>query len=492
MTDQRGPAVPPVTIMPASEVRPGGRAAPRTAPRQVPRTGEGRRVAAPRAAKRDASRAGWVEERLDVTGLNAKYGRKAFPVHTTFFLGEMAAFAFIILIVTGIYLGLIYIPSSAPVEVDGQELPEAYASVRLIESIPVANLFRNVHHWAAHVMVLATLLHLIRIFFFGTYRRPRELNWIIGVVMLILTLVAGFLGYALPFDSYAVTATGIGYSIARSIPWVGNVAAELFFGGAFPTLGSLPRLYTLHIFVVPALIALTTAAHILLIVKNKHSQPGYARKLAEPGRVLGVPAWPYQALLAGQLFLLMFGALFILSALFEIHPLAAYGPPGPGTPAVKPDWYLLWVYGFLDIVPASLTLTTPIGTIGPQFIGGIVFPGIIFTLIFLAPWLDRTNRGRDVPRFEYLQPPAQAPVRLTIGVGFLTYIGMLFVAGYHVELGLSIAQTWYLSLIVPAVVMAATYGIARQRDPAWSRRFDPSAEEEDEEVLYVEAPRGDQ
>ncbi len=435
----------------------------------------------------------WIDERVGVRGLNRKYGRKAFPVHTTFFFGEMAAFSFIILVVTGIYLGLIYIPSSAPVTVDGQELPEAYASVKLIESIPVANLFRNVHHWAAHLMVFSILLHTIRIFFFGTYRKPRELNWIIGVVLLILTLLAGFLGYALPFDSYAVTATGIGFSIARSIPLVGDVASELFFGGAFPSLGSLPRLYTLHILVVPALIAMATGAHILLVVKNKHSQPGYARKLSEPGKVLGVPAWPYQALLAGQLLLLMFGALFILSALFEIHPLAAYGPPGPGTPEVKPDWYLLWVFGFLEIVPSSASFSTPIGTIGPQFLGGLVFPGIVFTLIFLAPWLDRTNRGRHVPRYEYLQPPTQAPLRLAIGVWLLSYLGMLFVAAYHNELGLTVGQMWYLSLIVPTVLAAASYGFAKWRDPDWNRRFDPTAEDEDEyEDVIVESPPAEQ
>lgn len=439
----------------------------------------------PRPVPRHTRGGEWIDERVGVRGLNQKYGRKAFPVHTTFFFGEMAAFSFVILVVTGIYLGLIYIPSSAPVEVNGQELPEAYASVKLIESIPVANLFRNVHHWAAHLMVFSILLHTIRIFFFGTYRKPRELNWIIGVVLLILTLLAGFLGYALPFDSYAVTATGIGFSIARSVPLVGDVASELFFGGAFPSLGSLPRLYTLHIFVVPVLIAMATGAHILLVIKNKHSQPGYARKMAEPGKVLGVPAWPYQALLAGQLFLLMFGALFILSALFEIHPLAAYGPPGPGTPEVKPDWYLLWVFGFLEIVPSSASFSTPIGTIGPQFLGGLVFPGVVFTLIFLAPWLDRTNRGRHVPRYEYLQPPTQAPLRLAIGVWLLSYIGMLFVAGYHNELGLSVGQTWYLSLLIPTILAGASFAFARWRDPDYSRRFDPTAEPD--EVDHVVA-----
>ena len=139
----------------------------------------------------------WLNERLGLSAFNRKYGRKAFPVHSTFFLGEMALFAFVILVLTGIYLGFIYLPSNAEITINGETLPEAYASVRLIETIPVANLFRNTHHWAAHLMVAAVLLHLLRIFFTGTYRKPREINSIIGVVLLGLTLVAGFVGYAL-------------------------------------------------------------------------------------------------------------------------------------------------------------------------------------------------------------------------------------------------------------------------------------------------------
>src|SRR4051794_14943813 len=199
-----------------------------------------RPAAAPaRPARQYTGLAGWLNERIDIDGFYRKYGRKAFPVHTSFFLGEMALFSFVILVATGAYLGLIYIPSNVEVDYAGQKLPEAYASVKLIESIPVANIFRNVHHWAAHVMIASVILHSMRVFFTGTYRKPRELNWIIGVVLLGLTLMAGFVGYSLPYDAYAVTATGIGYSIARSIPFVGNIAAELFFGGAFPTLGSL-------------------------------------------------------------------------------------------------------------------------------------------------------------------------------------------------------------------------------------------------------------
>jgi hypothetical protein len=160
------------------------------------------------SSERRAGIRGWLDERLGLSALYRKYGRKAFPVHASFFLGEMALFAFIILVLTGIYLGFIYVPSNVEITVAGETLPEAYASVRLIESIPVASLFRNTHHWAAHLMVAAVLLHMVRVFFTGTYRKPRELNWIVGIILLGLTLMAGFVGYALPYDSYAVTATG--------------------------------------------------------------------------------------------------------------------------------------------------------------------------------------------------------------------------------------------------------------------------------------------
>jgi cytochrome b-561 len=412
----------------------------------------------------------WLDERLGLGALYRKYGRKAFPVHSSFFLGEMALFAFVILVLTGIYLGFIYIPSNAEVTVDGETMPEAYASVRLIESIPVANLFRNTHHWAAHVMVAAVILHLLRVFFTGTYRKPREINWVIGIVLLGLTLMAGFVGYALPYDSYAVTATGIGFAIARSIPWVGHVAAELFFGGAFPTLGSLARLYTIHIFIVPTLLALTIGTHLLIIVKQKHTQPGYARPLAEPGKVLGVPLWPYQALLAGELLLLMFGALFLLSAVLPPHPLTAFGPPGPATPEVKPDWYLMWVYGFLKIVPPQATFTLFGATIGPNFLGGLLFPALLFGVMTIVPWLDRSNQG-ITRRVEYLEPLRQSPFRLASGVAALVFIGTLFVAAYYDTLGLTLGQIWAVVLGAPLVVGVLVWLAAKDAAPAV--RFDP-------------------
>jgi len=415
-------------------------------------------------------RADWVDERLDVRALYRKYGRKVFPVHSSFFLGEMALFSFLILVVTGIYLGFVYVPSNSEVTLNGETLPEAYASVRLIESIPVASLFRNAHHWAAHVMIASVLLHMLRIFFTGAYRKPRELNWMIGVMLLGLTLMAGFVGYALPYDAYAVTATGIGFSIARSIPWIGGFASELFFGGAFPTLGSLSRLYTIHVFILPALITVVMSLHLVLIIKQKHTQPGYARKRAEPGKVLGVPLLPYQALLAIQLLLLMFGALFLLSAFVAPHPLSAFGPPQPGTPEVKPDWYLLWVYGFLKIVPSQVTFKVFGETFGPDFLGGLLFPALIFGVLTLAPWMDRTNR-RAVRRFEYLDPIRQSPIRTATGVGMLVFMGTLYLAAYYDELGMSLGQIWLVVVGVPIVVGSVVGAVLSATQP--KDRFDP-------------------
>ncbi len=421
-------------------------------------------------------RAGWLEERLQLSALQQKYGRKAFPVHSTFFLGEMAAISFLILVVTGIYLGLIYTPSITEITVGGLKLPEAFASVQLIESIPAANLIRNVHHWAAHVMIATLLLHAFRVYFTGTYRKPREITWVLGVVLLGTTLAAGFVGYALPWDAFAVTATGIGFGLARSIPVVGHLLSDLFFGGAFPSLGSLPRLYTIHVVVIPLSILGLMSLHLLLVLKQKHSMPGYARKLAEPGKVLGIALWPYHALLAGQLVFLMLGALSLLAAFEPVHPLAAYGPPTPETPMVKPDWYLLWIFGFLKLIPAGFGLTLGPVTIGPEFVGGVLFPGLVFGALTLVPWLDRTNR-RALRRFEYMEPPPQAPLRLALGVGALTFVGMLLFASYYDQVGLTLGQIWLLVGSVPLVLGASIIGWSSftHRRLGAVARFDPTS-----------------
>jgi cytochrome b-561 len=186
--------------------------------------------------------------------------------------------------------------------------------------------------------------------------------------------------------------------------------------------------------------------------------------------VLGVPLWPYQAVLAGELLLLMFGALFILSAVLAPHPLTSFGPPGPATPEVKPDWYLMWIYGFLKIVPPWGSFSLFGATIGPNFLGGMLFPAALFGVLTLTPWIDRTNR-RAVRRFEYLEPIRQSPFRLASGVAALVFIGTLFVAAYYDTLGLSLTQIWAIVLGVPLLAGLVTWTAAARTAP--SERFDP-------------------
>jgi cytochrome b-561 len=148
-------------------------------------------------------------------------------------------------------------------------------------------------------------------------------------------------------------------------------------------------------------------------------------------------------------------------------------------PAVKPDWYLLWIFGFLKLIPAGVGFSVGLLTIAPEFLGGVLFPGLVFGAMTLVPWLDRTNR-RALRRFEYLEPPSQAPLRLTLGVGALTFVAMLLFASYYDQIGLTLDQIWLLVLGVPLVVGAAIIGwswLTRGRHAAAVARFDPTSED---------------
>ncbi len=238
---------------------------------------------------RESRFAAWWNERLHLGRLYQKYLRKAFPVHSTFFLGEIALFAFLILVLTGIYLAFLYEPSIAEVDIDGVKLPAAYGSVLMLDRIAAAHLIRQIHHWSAHVMVVALVLHLARIFFTGAYKKPRELNWVVGLGLLGLTIFAAFVGYLLPYDQFSVTATGIGYNIAKSVPWIGEYLADLVFAGKFPGSSLIPRFYGYHIMLLPLALFGGIGIHLLLLVKQKHTEPPAARKHNTGGRLIGMP-----------------------------------------------------------------------------------------------------------------------------------------------------------------------------------------------------------
>jgi cytochrome b-561 len=396
---------------------------------------------------------GWFVERLSLDKFRAKYLGKPFPVHSTFFLGEIALFCFVVLVGTGLYLALFYEPSAQTITAGGP-LPAAYASILAIDSHPFGALMRRMHHWAAHLMIASVLLHLLRVYFTASYRRPREVNWVLGLVLLGVTIATSFAGYLLPYDQFSVTATAIGYGIARSVPWVGSALADFLFGGPFPSPGTVPRFFAYHVVWAPLVLSALVALHMVILLKQKHTEPIAAGARPDPaeGRwIHGIPLWPEQAALMGVLFLILVATLAALAAFLPVHPSALYGPPQPITPDVKPDWYLLWVYGALRLIPGGLSFRFLGATIGSEAIGAMLVPGLLTLVILLVPWLDRAPSS-----VYYAEHPAAGPGRLALGIAVLTLFLALSLAGFGAELGLSVPVLWAITIFAP---LGAGWGV---------------------------------
>jgi cytochrome b-561 len=401
---------------------------------------------------------GWWEQRLGLRAFRKKFLNKAFPAHPTFFLGEIALFSFIILVITGIYLAFSYEPSAQEVVINGLSAPTAYHSVLQIDHQPFGSVVRQVHHWSAHILIASAILHLLRVFFSGTFRKPREINWVIGSFLLLISVVAAFSGYLLPYDEFAVTATGIGYGIARSIPWIGPEIANFVFAGDFPALETVPRFYGYHTIMFPLLIAGLLGLHLLVMFRQKHSEPSYNQGKVAEGKLMGIPLWPHQSLLMAQLFLLLIGGVLLLSSVFPVHPVELYGPPSPETPSVKPDWYFLWVYGALKLVPGWIEIHLFGGVINAEAIGGIIFPGIVIMIMILWPFLERSR-----VTINYMQTLREAASRTSIGVGVLVMLLVFSLAGYEDTLNIPLDVFRWGALIAPLLSGAGTYLICKRK-----------------------------
>ncbi len=402
----------------------------------------------------------WLEERLALDRFRSKYLGKPFPVHSTFFLGEIALFCFAILVATGLYLALFYEPSAQIIPGHGA-LPAAYASTLAIDGHPFGELMRRIHHWAAHLMIAAVLLHLLRIYFTASYKKPREVNWLLGLVLLGATIAASFAGYLLPYDQFSVTATAIGYGIARSMPWVGSTVADLLFGGQFPSSATVPRFFAYHVVWAPLLLSALIAAHLVILLKQKHTEVRLAAERPQPadGRFIrGIPLWPEQAALMGVLFLVMVAVLAALAAFLPVHPSAFYGPPQPVTPEVKPDWYLLWIYGALRLIPGDIGFRLFGATIGSEAFGAMLVPGILGLVIVLVPWLDR-----GASSLYFTERAGASPLRLALGLATITLFLALSLAGFGAELGLSVPVLWVIAVAAPVAVGWLAHTVARRR-----------------------------
>lgn len=358
-----------------------------------------------------------------------------FPDNWSFMLGEAALYCFLILVATGVWLAFFFDPSDTTVVYQGSYLPlhgmsmnAAYESVVHISlDVRAGLLIRQVHHWAADLFIAILVCHLGRIFFTGAFRKPREINWIIGVTLLLLSILNGFTGYSLPGDLMSGLGLRIGYSIAESIPIIGGWTAYLFFGGQFPSNQLTHRLYLLHVFVVPLLIFALLGAHLALIWRQKHTQfPGTGRT---EKRLVGSQLWPTYAFRSVALMCAVAGILFILGGLVQINPIWEYGPYHPylASSFAQPDWYTGWMEGSLRLFPPWRI--NVFGWVIPDlFWSGVVIPAGTFMLMYAYPFIERWWTG-DRMSHNLLDRPRDRAGRTAVGVAIFTAYTVLTVAG---------------------------------------------------------------
>ena len=427
---------------------------------------------ASRTARLSAGAADYLDERIGAARLVKGFARKVFPDHWSFMLGEVALYSFLILLISGTFLALFYVPSMTLVTYEGSYAPlygvtmsEAYASsLNLSFDIRGGLLMRQVHHWSALIFVAAIVVHMFRVFFTGAFRKPREFNWVLGVVLAILALALGFTGYSLPDDLLSGNGLRIIEGVILAIPVVGTYITFFLFGGEFPGETIIPRLYILHVFVLPGITLAVIALHLALVVAHKHTQyPG-------PGRtndnVVGFPLMPVYAAKAGGFFFIVLGVIVLISSVVSINAIWNYGPydPSPVSAGTQPDWYIGFVDGLLRLMPgqpefylAGYTLSLNV------FLPSLVVPGIMVVGLLAYPFLEQWVTG-DKREHHLLDRPRNAPVRTAIGVtAIVSYCVMWAAAGNDlmaIAFGMSINDlTWLLRFaffVLPPVAFVVT------------------------------------
>jgi ubiquinol-cytochrome c reductase cytochrome b subunit len=418
-----------------------------------------------------------AEERLGAWAAVKWAMRYVFPDHWSFLLGEIALYSFIVLVATGIYLTLYYVPSDSQVVYHGsypllygEQMSEAYRSVlNLSLTVPAGLLFRQVHHWAADVFIASIVLHLMRIFFTGAYRKPRDLNYFIGLTMLMLAILEGFAGYSLVDDLLSGMGLAIAYSVALSIPFIGAQLASLVWGGPFPGSDTfLSRLEIVHVLLIPAALAVLITLHLGIIMRQHHSQfPGPGRR---ERNVVGTPMWPAYALRSIGLLLAVAGVLFVLGGLVQINPIWQWGPFHPylSENGAQPDWYIGWLIGALRLMPNWELVIAGRTVIPNPFWGGAAFPLVVFGALFAWPAVER-KITRDIRRHDLLDRPRDRPIRTAIGAAFLSWVVVVFAVGstdrIFYRLGISYTtqiHVWRVGIwIIPIVVFFGTKSVCR-------------------------------
>jgi ubiquinol-cytochrome c reductase cytochrome b subunit len=413
----------------------------------------------------------FVDERTGAARFARRALRYLFPDHWSFLLGEVALYAFVVLVATGVYLTLFFEPSLADTvysgvyePLRGRTMSEAYRSVLDISfEVDAGLLIRQTHHWAANVFVAAIVLHLLRIVFTGAFRKPRELTYLVGIAMLFTALLEGYLGYSLVDDLLSGMGLAIGYSVALSAPLVGGDLGLLIWGAEYPGDPAFQsRMYIAHVLLLPGLIGGLIALHLVLVASRHHTQFRRLRRQTDR-RLVGVPAFPGQAPRSLGLMFAVAALLFALGGLIQINPIWLWGPyeVALSTNGAQPDWYLGWLIGALRLVP-GFDVTIGDYTLVPNpFWGGVLFPLIVLVVLVAFPWAERRITG-DRLAHHVLDRPRDAPGRTAFGLAFLSWVFLVFVAGsadrMTVFLGLDYAaQIWFYRVAVWAAPVAVFF-----------------------------------
>jgi ubiquinol-cytochrome c reductase cytochrome b subunit len=378
----------------------------------------------------------WLDDRMHGARGLRTFFRKIFPDHWTFMLGEIALYTFIILLLSGTFLALFFKPSMTDIvyhgsyiKLDGVHMSEAYASTLNISfDVRGGLLIRQIHHWAADLFVAAILAHMLRIFFTGAYRKPRELNWLIGLVLFTLALLEGLFGYSLPDDLLSGAGLRITQGVLQSIPIVGTYLSFFLFGGQYPGTDIIPRMYILHVLLIPGLLLALIGAHLFIMFHQKHTQmPGKGHTNTN---VVGAPLYPYFMAKTGAFFFFTFAAVALAATFAQINPIWLYGPYNPLqiSAGSQPDFYMGFLEGALRIMPAWQWVVFGHTFAFNVFIPALVPLGLIMTAAGVWPFLEAWIT-KDKSEHHVNQRPRNAPTRTGLGIAAISFYGVLWLEG---------------------------------------------------------------
>jgi len=379
--------------------------------------------------------ANYLDERTSLSGFVKELGRKIFPDHWSFMLGEIALWSFVVVLLSGTFLTFFFQASMVPTHYAGAFIPmrgvemsaALDSTLRLSFDIRGGLLVRQIHHWAALVFVAGIGVHMLRIFFTGAFRKPRELNWVIGFILFILAMAEGFTGYSLPDDLLSGNGLRIIDGMIKGLPVIGTWTSFLLFGGEFPGNQIVGRLYTLHILLLPAILVGLLVLHLMLMVINKHTQ--FAGPARSNSNVVGYPMMPVYMSKMGGFFFITFGVIVLIASLFTINPIWNYGPydPSPVSAGTQPDWYIGFADGALRLVPPHLEFVWLDHTWSFNIIIPVLVLGLFIVLVLIYPFIEAWVTG-DKREHHIAQRPRNAATRTAIGAAGVTFYAVLWAA----------------------------------------------------------------